>query len=353
MDTALPAAQIARLVTLPEGNDHPVVDLPFHALIDGRQLPGRGLSLVAAYVAGQVDLASLGTNRLVRLVFDLDGFQITLLVEASVHAAEDGKGAALIFTQPTGPHLPQLRHLLNAFIAGDLVSLGQAIGVAGTAAPKLPAGFSAAAPPGWDHRFRLGAVALAAVAMVGLAGLLIYQRAFVRLLPDLGTVSLAGETLRATAAGQIVFLDTGAGKGAVVLAIQASNGEVLSLTNPCDCRAILLGVQSGSTVLMGDAVVQLAAPGDAVVVLASLDAATIFALGRGDGIDLTLPDGATRSAILSPGISATQPQRLLADPPLDETRIGQPVQIRILHQTGWFGRILATLRGRAAPEKGV
>ncbi|MEY4872556.1 MAG: hypothetical protein RLZZ563_1886, partial [Pseudomonadota bacterium] len=109
MDTALPTAQIARLVTLPEGNDHPVVDLPFHALIDGRQLPGRGLSLVAAYVAGQVDPASLGTSRLVRLVFDLDGFQITLLVEASVHAAEDGKGAALIFNQPTGPHLPQLR----------------------------------------------------------------------------------------------------------------------------------------------------------------------------------------------------------------------------------------------------
>ena len=105
------------------------------------------------------------------------------------------------------------------------------------------------------------------MALFGLAGMLIYQRAFVRLLPDLGIVTMGSETLRATAAGQIVFLDAAAGNGAVILAIQASNGEVLSLTNPCDCRIVKIGVQAGSTVLMGDAVVQLAAPGDAVVVV--------------------------------------------------------------------------------------
>ncbi|MEY4872435.1 MAG: hypothetical protein RLZZ563_1765, partial [Pseudomonadota bacterium] len=143
------------------------------------------------------------------------------------------------------------------------------------------------------------------------------------------------------------------GKGAVVLAIQASNGEVLSLTNPCDCRIIQIGVQSGSTVLMGDAVVQLAAPGDGVVVLAALDPATLFSLGQGDGIDLTLPDGTTHSATLTPGIGASQPQRLLPDPPLNEAQLGQPVQIRILRQTGWFGRLIANLRGRAPAEKAV
>jgi mannuronan synthase len=351
MDTALPTAQTARLVTLPDGNDHPVVDLPYHVLLDGRQLQGRGLSLVAAYVAGRVDAPHAGPPRLVRLVFDFDGFQIALLVEATIHPAEDGTGAALIFTNPTGPHLPQLRHVLNAYIAGDLVSLGQSIGVAGTAAARLPAGFAAGTAHGWDHRIRMGAVTLAAVALFGLAGMLIYQRTFVRLLPDLGIVTMGSETLLATAAGQIVFLDAAAGNGAVILAIQASNGEVLSLTNPCDCRVISLGPQTGSTVLLGDAVVQLAAPGDAVVVQTMLDPATVFALGRGDGLELTLPDGTTRTARLEPNGNAALPQHLLAEPVLDPAQIGQPVQIRILKQTGWLGTGLASLRAQFAFAK--
>ena len=57
METAVVSNPNRLPVNLHRGNDHPVIDLPFTAVIDGRQFRGRGLSLVAAYVAGLMDPA--------------------------------------------------------------------------------------------------------------------------------------------------------------------------------------------------------------------------------------------------------------------------------------------------------
>jgi mannuronan synthase len=139
METVLLLKSPVAPVTLPSGNDHPVVDLPFTAVIDGRQFRGRGLSLVAAYVSGLIDPQAINAVRIVRLVFQFDGFSVALVAEARVREGTEGSGTAeLAFVHPTGAHLPQLRHILNAFIAGDLMGLGQTLGVAATRAPQRP-----------------------------------------------------------------------------------------------------------------------------------------------------------------------------------------------------------------------
>jgi mannuronan synthase len=66
-----------------------------------------------------------------------------------------------------------------------------------------------------------------------------------------------GEVLRATATGQIVFLDLAAARGDVAVAIQAASGDVQSLVMPCDCAVTANDLREGSTVLLGEPVAWL------------------------------------------------------------------------------------------------
>lgn len=340
-------------VGLPAGNDHPVVDLPFTATIDGRQFRGRGLSLVAAYVSGLMDPAVLKAARIVRLLFQFDGFAVTLVVDAEVREGVAGSGEAeLIFTQPTGPHLPQLRHILNAFIAGDLVGLGQTIGVAGTAAPKGP---NAVALP--ESRLSARRVAggvgvgLLSLALIAVAGTLTYQRLFVTQVPTLGTVISTGEVMRATTTGQIVFLDLAAKQGEVGVAIQAASGDVQSLVMPCDCAATSNGLREGSTVLIGEPVLQLVSDTDQLLVSSSIPAAMLFDLASADQIEMTFPGGDRALARVEPSgltTTGTEAQAILLRPetPLDAALLGEPVQLRILRGSGGLGTWAGAARDR-------
>lgn len=343
METAPTVLNPAPIASLAEGNDHAVVDLPFTALIDGRQYRGQGLSLVSAHVVGLIGAQALAVPRLVKLVFDFGSFCVTLEILARVRDAAGGKGGIdLDFIQPSGAHLPQLRHILNAYIGRDLVSLGQVIAVAGTTPPK-PAK-AKAAPTGRTY-LQGGALAVLTLALVTVAGGLIYQRSSVHLLPDLGIVTLQGETLRATASGQIAFLDTAAPLGQVALAITTSNGDVLSVTMPCDCQATSLGLRVGSTVLAGEPILQLTPPNAAMVVLATIPPDLAFNLARNDRVELTLPDGSKRTAVASPsaGLSAGQTTVLIPATPLAPTLAGQPVRIRLIRDSGWLAAPLAAV----------
>ena len=336
----VPASPIAPLSA---GHDHAVVDLPFTALIDGRQFRGDGLSLVSAHVVGLLGTATAVVPRIVRLVFDFDGFAVTLVLLADVREGPAGSGEVdLDFAEPSGPHLPQLRHILNAYIAGDLVALGPVIGVAGTTPPK-PAG---QATSGAGRRvFQGAALGLMALVLVGAAGWLVYQRSFVQLLPELGTVTQLGETLRATASGQIAFLDTEAALGQVALAITTSSGDVLSLTMPCDCIADSLGLNVGSTVLAGEPVLHLNGLDATLVVATAIPPDLAFDMARGNRVELTLPDGSVVDATAR--LNATQPDHLLPVTPLDPALLGAPVQVRLIRDAGWLGTQISLARSWA------
>lgn len=355
MDVAILSKSNRVPANMPAANDHPIVDLPFTVTIDGRQFRGRGLSLVAAYVAGLMDPAALNQMRIVRLIFQFNGFHVTLIVDAEVResAFESGE-AELVFVRPTGPHLPQLRHILNAYISGDLVGLGHTIGVAGTAAPKGPNARSAP-----ERRLSLRRVAggvgvgLLSLGLIGVALTLVYRQAFVTLVPTPGTVVSTAETLRATTTGQIVFLDLAAGQGDVAIAIQSASGDVQSLVLPCDCVVTSEGLREGSTVLIGETVLKLAQEGDMRLVAADIPPAMLFELASAGRIELTLPDGATTTATVDPQRPATGETDphivyLRPDVPLAESHLSHPVEVRILKDTGAVGDWAKSNSGRLA-----
>lgn len=351
MDPVITTKSSRAPVNLPAGNDHPVVQLPFTALIDGRQFRGHGLSLVAAYVAGLMDPAVMGTTRIVRLMFQFDGFAVTLVADAVINEAAHGSGEAeLIFTHPSAEHLPQLRHILNAYIAGDLVALGQTIGVAGTSAPHALHNTRTARPRLQLRPFLGGmGLALLSAGLLAVAVSLVYQRAFVTDVPSLGRVVSTGEVLRATTTGQIVFVDLSAGQGDVVIAIQSVSGDIQSLVMPCDCTATTQGLREGSTVLMGEMVVRLVSDTDQLVVAATLDAPMLFALEAADRIVLTYSDGQTSEATADPQPviqGDLQTVFLRPETPLTDSQAGAPVQLRLLEDPGSPAVWAQTIRNR-------
>lgn len=320
------------------GHDHAVVDVPFTALIDGRKFRGVGLSLVSAHVTGVLGGFTPGLPRVVRLVFDFDGFAVTLTVLADVRQVADGE-IALDFAEPAGAHLPQLRQILNAYIAGDLVALGSVIGIADPK-PRVQADGIVAAS--WTRHFIQGlGTGVVLLALVGVVGVTVYQRTFVTE-PMLGTVTQRGETLRATTSGQITFLDTEAAMGQVALTIAAANGNAVDLTMPCDCIANSMGLAMGATVLEGEPVLKLNGVDSTLVVSVAIAPEGAFRLARGDRIEMILPDGTVMAATTQ--MSGVGPDLLLPARPLAPDMLGLPVKVRLVRDAGWVGRQMAFVR---------
>ncbi|ROU03618.1 hypothetical protein [Histidinibacterium lentulum] len=343
------------------GNEHPLVDIPFTVTLDGRPYHGRGLSLVEAHVRGLPDPALDGQTRLVRLSFDFNGFSVSLQPKVRVIRGEDQ--LILRFTEPTGDHLPQLRYLLNEYISGDLVSLGQIIRSGSLGGPS---GGKAGQPkPGFFGVLRRIAGTLAVLALtlalVGLAAMLLERRLLVTELEAPGLVTTSGETLRAVADGQISYLDPEAAEGEVVLALASTRGETLSVAMPCDCTAVPLGVSEGSTVLAGEPVLKLAGAGDAVVVEARVSAADLFAMQESGGAEIRLPDG---SAVF--GALAGDPVRAAAaaadgpttvtltpEPALAGARVGEVAALRVHREAGRLAAPLAEVWQDARDRAGA
>ena len=321
-------------------NEHPLMEIPFSVYVDGRQYSGEGISLVEARVKGLADPALENQERLVRIAFDFGGFSISLHPKVLI-LRDTPQRLVLRFTEPTGEHLPQLRHILNDYISGDLTSLGTVI----RSVPH-PVRKSAAGPAGAGSR--IGAirrvlsglvVLVLALLLLGVAGLLMGQRLLVTRLEVPAQVALAGETLRAVADGQVSYLDPDAPVGEVAFAIATTSGETLSIAMPCDCEAIPANVVEGSTVLAGEPVLKLVEGDRATVVEASVPAEDMFDLQQAGGAEILLADGtrafgrlaAPRAAVLG---EPFVPVELVPEPPIPVELAGQAVELRLRHEAG-------------------
>ena len=319
----------------PGKGDHPVLALPFTVGIDGRNHAGRGLSLVSAEISGLVDPALEGSIRLVRLIFPFNGFTVVLSLRARIQHVEPGDGrAVLVFLDPAGDHLPQLRHILNSWIAGDLVSLGETITVSGTGAISAPR-------PATSRRRRsriLGTLGmtLATLALFAIAGSILVTRSYAVPLSLPGAVTWDSRALSAVAAGQIDYINPDAAKGEVAFALRATTGETLSIAMPCDCNAEPAGPVAGSTVLAGEPVLVLKDADAALIVTAPilpedlirLAFAERVAIDFADGTRATAPLDATR--LLPAADGTAQPLRLRPDTPLPQGSAGQSVRLTAL-----------------------
>ncbi|MCB1335627.1 MAG: hypothetical protein KDK26_18820 [Roseivivax sp.] len=229
--------------------EHPVLPVPFTLSIGEQKFQGTGLSITAAFVKapGQFDPALLGTRFVTKLQFDFDGFTVAIYPECQVAGTRDGDEIALQFIDPTGPHLPQLRYILNSYIAGDFVTMGAMLGYTGPTKPKAPKEKAAEDP---RRRLKsLGTAVLSGVLILAAANVLV-TRYVTKFEPRPVIVERAGTEMRATAAGQVAYLNANARQGEVVFTINSNSGDVLNFQLPCDCQIALAdGLVEGATVL--------------------------------------------------------------------------------------------------------
>lgn len=326
---------------LGEGNEHPLIDIPFSVYVDGRQYSGEGISLVEAHVKGLMDPALENQERLVRLSFDFGGFAVSLHPKVLVHRDSPQQRLVLRFTEPTGDHLPQLRRILNDYISGDLTSLGTVIRTGEAVGPKS-AGTRTGQTSRWAIMQRaLGAAAVLALALLLLVatGALMGQRLLVTQLAAPAQVAVAGDTLRAVADGQVTYFDPEAPMGDVVFAIASTSGETLSMAMPCDCDVIPAGVAEGSTVLAGEPVLTLVQGEPTTVVEAAVPAVDLFALQEAGGAEIRLADGSRVFGRLDQQGPATTGEdfvrvRLVPESPIAPELAGQVVELRLRHGAG-------------------
>lgn len=328
-----------QLSFLPSKGDHPMMEVPFMVGIDGRQYRGMRLSLVMAEIGGLMDPGLENATRLMRLVFPFHGFSVTLGVLGLIQHVDRDKGlASVTFVDQGGEHLPQMRHILNSYIAGDLVALGGVIGVGST----LPSPARRAADSAATRKLTLPRVlgtvgmALATVLLLGGAGMLAYGRIFTQPIATPGRAMQDGMTLGAIAAGQLDYVNLEASEGEVAFSIRTTSGDLLSIAMPCTCTATLQGTAVGATVQAGDAVLTVSAPDAPLVVSTQVTSDELLQLAFADHVNIRFTDGETiRARADTQGLrnqagDALIPVRLIPDAALPSSRTGQLSELTII-----------------------
>lgn len=322
--------------------EHPVIRLPFSVVINGRSFQGHALSIVGAEATGLIDPQLHGRVQLVTLVFNFPGYAISLPVDAAIGAGAPEAGTVTLrFLEPTGPHLPQLRYILNSFVGGELIGVDGLIRTQDRPEKlksELPKAQNSASH-GIMTGIRWGAFAGLGLLLVGFVGVKLYERLFVLPVTGLSTITLDGMDLRAISPGQLDFVNPAATKGEIAFAIRTTAGEVLAVSMPCDCVVAPGAAQGGATVLAGDTVMTVAPKEAPVVISSKVDGNGLRALASGAHAEVHLPNGAVTTASLDakqlPGLlrSATDaaaiPVTLVPATALDQSTVGSPVDVLI------------------------
>ena len=322
-------------------SEHPVIQMPFNAIIDGRLFEGDGISLVGARAKGLVSPQLEGEHRLVTLVFPFAGFNVTLPVEASLSTASSASGKlALRFTKPTGSHFIQLRHLINSYISGDIADVGSVL----STSAGSPRGAAKIKPTNSRSTARLLSgllkgllITAASVALFGFVGSKIYERAFVAHATGVSLISKSSTALRAVSSGQLDFVDPNAAQGQVAYAVRTTSGDLVSISMPCDCVALPGALTAGATVLAGDAVMRVATADAATQVDATIPLEAYRALVAGATAQVQPANGPVISATLQQGtvtvlrdsVEDAVQVVLLPQADIDASLIGTPVSVTV------------------------
>ncbi|MGR3837778.1 MAG: hypothetical protein ACU0A2_05445 [Cognatishimia sp.] len=272
-------------------SDFPQVKIPFQATIAGVQMDGISLSQTKALVQGVLPEHLDYQDDLISLRFDFDGFSISLFADAIL--AQDRKAPnapiAAYFSQPTDAHFLPLRYLVNSFLAGDVVTVGQLLS---TGAQEQDIEASPDRPPKPRSKLRLLALWAMGPLLIYLVSQLFLSNALYTYGPHPVVFAHSEQALRATVSGQIVALNPNARAGEIGYTLMGNTGELVSPRMPCNCLSEASeGVFVGATVMAGEPVLNIRdrhAPIEATVTLSQRGLAHHLAGARAE---LLLRDG--------------------------------------------------------------
>jgi len=276
-------------------NEHPQLPIPFTARVGDRRLEGNSISITQALVSGLMPPNGNMQKCPVALQFDFEGFSVNLFLEANVLkiGAPDSPEYSLQFCDPSGSHLAPLRYIMNSHLAGDLVTVGRFLGYTGPTQvkPKKPV-----EKPRLTQRIgrtvRQAGIIVLSLGLVAMAANIVRERVIFSYEPRPVVISQSGETLRATSAGQITYINEAAGVGDVVYSIGANSGDLLSVRMPCDCTMLPSpDFYEGATILAGAPLVKLIGPDAEIEANTQISFEGAARLLAGDSAELELSDG--------------------------------------------------------------
>jgi hypothetical protein len=272
--------------------EHPVLPVPFTLYLPEGMYQGRGVSLTSVHLEPNPGggMGRVGSRHLAKLEFNFEGFALDLFPEITVLSVTSDE-VVVQFSDPTGPHLPQLRYILNSFIAGDFVSLGALLSYTGPAKVKPAKSEEGASKVGAGAMRRVGAVALS-VLLIGAALAAIHQRYTTSYEPRPVFIARQGNDMRATSPGQITFLNPEAKAGEVLYAISANSGDTLNFMLPCACDVALSnGIYLGATVLPSDPILTIFDSNVQVRVQTQMSIEGLTKAVNGEQVYLDMSDG--------------------------------------------------------------
>ncbi|WP_341368632.1 hypothetical protein [Yoonia sp. BS5-3] len=335
--------------------EHPQLALPFTARVGDRRVEGKSISITHAVVSGLMPPNGNFEKVPTSLQFNFEGFSVNLFVEVNVEKIGDAENPdlRLQFCDPAGSHLPTLRYIMNSHLAGDLVTVGRFLGYTGPTQVKTK---PPAAKPGTVQRvartIRQGGILALSLVLIGLAANVVHERIMFQYEGRPVVIAQSGETLRATTAGQITYVNEDAGLGDVVYSVAANSGSLLSVRMPCDCT-ILPGAEffEGATVLAGAPLVTLTEDSAAIEASALVSFEGIARMMAGDTPQLEFSDGrilpvsleVTETADTAQANAAVPVQVILPEENIDQVAIGDTARLRFkrnilpegLQQTIW------------------
>lgn len=236
-------------------NEHPMLTMPFSVRLEGERIEGKRISITEIEIAKPSANMSAGTKMLATLSFPFVDFAVTLTASVTVTDRGDSETTVLLFSEPTGAHLAQLRYITNSFIGGDIITLKGLMSYSGPVQPKGP---KAREDKTIRDRVRSVGVAIASLLFVFVAATVVFSRYTSKYEMHPVFIDRAGLPMQATVAGQVILLSPDAKVGEVAYSIASTTGDVLSFQMPKEGEiALATEVFEGATVLPTDLIMTI------------------------------------------------------------------------------------------------
>ena len=275
-------------------NEHPMLTMPFSIRVDGQRYEGKRISVAELEIAAPAGTMSAGSKAIATLSFPFVDFAITLTAAVTATERGDSETTVLLFSEPTGAHLSQLRYIINSYIGGDIVTLKGLMSYSGPTQPKGP---KTAEPKNSRARARSMAVALLSGLFVFIAATVVFSRYTTQYEMHPVFIERAGQEMQATVAGQVTYLDANAKVGEVAYSIAATTGDVLSFQMPQEGEIVLASeLYEGATVLPTDLILTIFDNSNLLRLRTLISIEGLTRALQGDPVTIELSDGRTMPA---------------------------------------------------------
>lgn len=225
---------------------HVRLKIPIQVEIDGIRYQVDDWSLGGIGVESVMTSRRPGERFSLRLIFPFEGFEMIMRLDTRmVYVDQDHGRFGCAFTGMTREHAEIFRYLVDAFLAGEVVSASDILQVRArdnTAPARLqPVYEPRPADEAWPARVRRHG-ALAAFGLAGLALLAVIffglKERYFTIQTDSAVIEAPVVPIRAPIAGRFVStLEAGEriADGTLLGTVQALDGTIVTLESPCDC----------------------------------------------------------------------------------------------------------------------